>query len=72
MAQYEPKADTFAKQKAQCLTGIDYSRKGIIDESIANLVQYINNLNQYFTTSSCSGRTIIFEEVSYGCFFSVF
>ena len=65
MAQYEVKADTFLKQKAQSLTGVDLSRKGSIDEPIANLVQYINNLNQYFTTSSCSGRTIIFEEVRF-------
>ena len=39
--------------------GIDYSPKGSIDKPILNLVQFLNELDNYFTTSSCSGRISI-------------
>ncbi|GAB1602766.1 tRNA wybutosine-synthesizing protein 3 homolog, partial [Argonauta hians] len=53
---------SFALQKKNSLSKIDCSRKGSVDEAILPLCQYINSLEQYFTTSSCSGRTIIFED----------
>lgn len=42
-------------------SGIDHSYKGSIDLPILELVMFINNLNNYYTTSSCSGRISIFE-----------
>ena len=54
---------TFLKQKGIALDGKDLSRKGSIDEPILALVQYINKSEHYFTTSSCSGRILIFEQL---------
>ena len=56
-------SDVFRKQKLSCLSKIDLSKKGSIDEAVAGLVVFINNCDQYFTTSSCSGRIYIYEEV---------
>jgi len=56
----------FRKQKFACLSKIDLSKKGSIDEAVADVVVFINHLDQYFTTSSCSGRIYIYEEV-YHC-----
>lgn len=58
----------FEKQKQQSLGGVDLSRKGSIDEAIVELVNFINQQNDYFTTSSCSGRLILFEEVCHICY----
>lgn len=38
----------------------DKSPKGSLDIPIADLVNFINNQNDYVTTSSCSGRISIF------------
>ena len=46
-----------------CLSQVDLSKKGSIDEQIMDLVQYINAKDNYFTTSSCSGRISVFSEV---------
>ena len=60
--------DVFRKQKLSCLSKIDLSRKGSIDEAVAGIVVFINQCDQYFTTSSCSGRICIYEEVfKYNC-----
>jgi len=40
----------------------DKSSKGSIDEPILPLVNFINSLKDYFTTSSCSGRICINKE----------
>ena len=53
--------DKFDKQKESALSGIDLSRKGSVDSSIVELVEFINKQNNYFTTSSCSGRIILFQ-----------
>ena len=53
----------FEKQKKQCLSSVDLSKKGSIDSPIRDLVCHINEQPAYFTTSSCSGRVCIFEEV---------
>ena len=42
---------------------IDRSKKGGIDEPIAQLIGFINELDDYVTTSSCSGRVALFCEV---------
>ena len=53
----------FEMQKEKSLSQADLSKKGSIDEHILELVQYINGLDNYFTTSSCSGRICVFSEV---------
>ena len=55
--------DVFDKQKKESLSGIDQSKKGSFDEAIEDLIIYINSLSDFFTTSSCSGRTIVFTQV---------
>ncbi|KAH3867139.1 tRNA wybutosine-synthesizing protein 3 homolog isoform X2 [Dreissena polymorpha] len=53
--------DVFDTQKRSCLSGLDLSRKGSIDAPILDLVSFINGHNNFFTTSSCSGRIIIVD-----------
>lgn len=55
----------FKTIKNNAISKIDLSRKGSIDEPIGELVEFINNCDNFFTTSSCSGRICLFEEVSY-------
>ena len=52
------------QQKEQCLSGVDLSRKGSVDAPILDLVNFINAQPDFFTTSSCSGRTIVVDNVS--------
>ncbi|XP_052816279.1 tRNA wybutosine-synthesizing protein 3 homolog [Mya arenaria] len=59
-------ASTFDKQKASCLAGVDLSRKGSIDAPITDIVALINANDDFFTTSSCSGRIIIVDNDSGG------
>lgn len=54
----------FAQQKKTALSGVDLSRKGNIDEHIVDLLQLINKNDNFFSTSSCSGRITLFEEVT--------
>jgi len=56
-------AAVFRKQKLSCISKIDLSKKGSIDEAITDVVVFINYFDQYFSTSSCSGRIYIYEEV---------
>ncbi|XP_066124976.1 tRNA wybutosine-synthesizing protein 3 homolog isoform X2 [Saccopteryx bilineata] len=51
----------FSRWKAQCLSKADLSRKGSVDEDVAELVQLLNGREQFFTTSSCAGRIILLE-----------
>jgi tRNA(Phe) wybutosine-synthesizing methylase Tyw3 len=41
--------------------GVDFSFKGSIDAPILELVNFLNGLNNYYTTSSCSGRASVFR-----------
>ncbi|XP_041481817.1 tRNA wybutosine-synthesizing protein 3 homolog isoform X1 [Lytechinus variegatus] len=52
----------FSRAKKSRLKGTDFSRKGEIDQFIVSLVDKINKCDNYFTTSSCSGRIILFSE----------
>lgn len=52
---------TFSNAKLQRLVHVDLSKKGSVDEALIDIVNLINSLPQYFTTSSCSGRIILFE-----------
>lgn len=49
----------FEKEKKDCLNKIDRSKKGSIDKKIKQLVDLINSLKNYYTTSSCSGRILL-------------
>ena len=62
-------SDVFDKQKAASLSGVDLSRKGSVDDPIQHLVIFINKQQNYFTTSSCSGRILIADNVSSPEFF---
>lgn len=50
----------FQKEKKEFLSKKDKSRKGSIDPKIKKLVDKINSLDGFFTTSSCSGRIMLF------------
>lgn len=43
---------------------VDFSPKGSIDAPVAELVSFINSLDGYVTTSSCSGRISIYRSNS--------
>tara|TARA_Y100000310_G_scaffold311740_1_gene358315 strand:+ start:418 stop:984 length:567 start_codon:yes stop_codon:yes gene_type:complete len=49
----------FNKEKKEFLEKEDKSRKGFVDKKIKKLVDKINSLDDFFTTSSCSGRVLI-------------
>ena len=53
----------FNELKLRRLGGKDKSKKGSYDAPIQDVVDFINNCSCYFTTSSCSGRVVVFEEV---------
>jgi len=55
----------FAQAKTSTLAAVDLSKKGSVDQPISNLIELVNNLDDYFTTSSCSGRTIIVVSVNF-------
>jgi tRNA(Phe) wybutosine-synthesizing methylase Tyw3 len=57
-------AKNFDKLKSQQSITKDASRKASIDEHIKTLVELINNSENYFTTSSCSGRLLVFAQVN--------
>jgi len=48
----------FNKEKKEFLAKKDKSRKGTIDNRIRKLVNKINSLSDFYTTSSCSGRIL--------------
>ena len=52
----------FLNNKQQTLSQIDRSKKGSIDAPIVALIDQINTSPQCYTTSSCSGRIIVFSE----------
>lgn len=60
----EFKMAAFERHKLACLSQVDLSKKGSIDDQILDLVHCINSKDNYFTTSSCSGRVSVFSEVS--------
>ena len=54
----------FDTLKSQCEVLDDASRKSSIDFHIQDLIESINSSENYFTTSSCSGRFIAFSQVN--------
>jgi tRNA wybutosine-synthesizing protein 3 len=60
--------DSFYKEKAQILSKIsnnseDKSRAGDLDVAIIPFVDMINSKKDYYTTSSCAGRSLIFHKI---------
>ena len=53
---------SFAQQKRTFLSKQDKSKKGSIDEKILGVVKVINSQEDYYTTSSCSGRVVIWRD----------
>jgi len=51
----------FQLEKQQDLEREDLSKKGSLDEGIKPVVELINTLSNYYTTSSCAGRTVLLE-----------
>nr|XP_003411277.1 tRNA wybutosine-synthesizing protein 3 homolog [Loxodonta africana] len=51
----------FRRSKAQFLGKADLSRKGSVDEDVVDIVQLLNTRDQFFTTSSCSGRILLLD-----------
>lgn len=58
--------DEFQTWKKNFLSKKDKSNKGAIDRPILKLIEAINKKENYFTTSSCSGRTTIWIEPTTG------
>jgi tRNA wybutosine-synthesizing protein 3 len=59
------KVDAFEMKKKACLEKLykpDRSRKGEVDKALIPLINYLNTLCDYYTTSSCSGRIQILTE----------
>ncbi|XP_021102939.1 tRNA wybutosine-synthesizing protein 3 homolog [Heterocephalus glaber] len=51
----------FRKQKVQCLSKADLSRKGCVAEGVVDVMQVLNTWEQFFTTSSCVGRKLLID-----------
>ena len=51
----------FNQQKKDILKKTDRSIQGKIDEDIREVVEIINHMPDYFTTSSCAGRIILIQ-----------
>jgi tRNA wybutosine-synthesizing protein 3 len=54
--------DQFDKRKKDVLSKADKSNKTNWDAKISELCNKINSLNNYYTTSSCSGRVILMKD----------
>lgn len=52
-------SNNFTKRKKEILSKKDKSSKKSYDEKILDLCWKINNLKNYYTTSSCAGRAVI-------------
>ncbi|XP_034558840.1 tRNA wybutosine-synthesizing protein 3 homolog [Notolabrus celidotus] len=57
---------TFSQWKKQCLGKLDLSKKSSVDEGIEHVVSLLNCCEEFFTTSSCSGRIILIDGVPEG------
>ncbi len=53
----------FSNEKKQCLEKSDKSKKQSVDIRIREIVDFINSLEDYYTTSSCSGRILVIENL---------
>lgn len=53
--------EDFSRWKKQRLNKLDQSKKGSVDEDIGHVVSLINSREDFFTTSSCSGRIVLVD-----------
>jgi tRNA wybutosine-synthesizing protein 3 len=58
--------EAFELGKKNTLTKQDKSRIGRVDDKIKHLCDLINSLNNYYTTSSCSGRIVLRKDSGTG------
>jgi tRNA wybutosine-synthesizing protein 3 len=66
--------DRFQQRKEEVLSKLDKSSKGSWDKHVLKLCKRINELSDYYTTSSCSGRILIMvdqEKKAKGLFLKV-
>ena len=56
-------SDSFSQAKKDVLSRADKSHEGQIDEHILKLCEVINSKDEYYTTSSCSGRIVLLKDV---------
>jgi len=54
--------DSFTQRKMSILSKVDKSSKGSMDAQITELCDALNVTIDYYTTSSCSGKSVIMEE----------
>lgn len=54
--------DSFQQRKQDVLSKLDKSSIGKWDEKILKLCEKINSLENYYTTSSCSGRILVMQD----------
>lgn len=52
---------TFPNRKKTYLAKLDKSKKGELDKRVIPLLNLINFQKDYFTTSSCSGRVVLWQ-----------
>ena len=52
------------RKKESCVAACDNSLKKSIDEGVVPICDLLNNTTDYFTTSSCSGRIVLYREYS--------
>lgn len=52
---------TFPNRKKTFLEKLDKSKKGELDQRLISLLDLINSQKDYFTTSSCSGRVLLYQ-----------
>ncbi|XP_070701293.1 tRNA wybutosine-synthesizing protein 3 homolog [Pempheris klunzingeri] len=57
----EDSSRRWRQQKQQRLSRLDHSKKGSVDGDIEHVVSLLNSCEQFFTTSSCSGRIILID-----------
>lgn len=55
------KLDYFSNDKKTFLTKLDKSKKGDMDQRIIPLINLINEKENFYTTSSCSGRMYLWQ-----------
>jgi len=60
-------SEHFEKAKKEALMSLEIAlRRGEVDEDIIPLLKKINSMENYFTTSSCSGRISVMEMPHFG------
>ena len=56
--------DLFSQRKKDVLLKSDKSSIGNVDEKISSLCNKINSKEDFYTTSSCSGRILLMKDMT--------